>query len=174
MKKDRWIPKQCNRALISQLPLIQNGTKVSSLINQEPGIWKFDLVEQLFSPHEASSILGIPLSPRMPLDRIIWGLTPSGCFTTSSVYKPLVSCDSSNTASSSDLRSQKLFWKGVWNLRVPNKIKHFAWHACNNALPTMVNLHRRHISPNDTCEIYKEQPENQIHALWLCKEVEAV
>nr|POE84202.1 putative ribonuclease h protein [Quercus suber] len=57
---------------------------------------------------------------------------------------------------SSDLGPQKQFWKGVWNLRVPNKIKHFAWHACNNALPTMVNLHRRHIIPNDTCEICKE------------------
>lgn len=158
LNEDRWIPKQCNRALISQLPSIQNEIKVSSLINHELGIWKSDVVEQLFLPHEALSILGIPFSPRMPLDRIIWGLTPSGCFTTSSAYKLLVSCDSTNHAGSSDLASQKQFWKGVWN----------------NALPTMVNLHWRHIIPIETCEICKEQPEDQIHALWLCKELEAV
>lgn len=99
-------------------------------------------MEQLFLPHEALSILGIPLGPRMPPNQIIWGLTPFGCFTTSSAYKLLVSCDSSNIASSFDLWPQKQFWKGVWNLRVPNKIKHFDWRACNNALPTMVNLHQ--------------------------------
>ena len=59
-------------------------------------------------------------------------------------------------------------------MRVPNKIKHFAWRACNNALPTMANLHRQHIIPNDICEICKVEPEDQIHALWSCKEVEAV
>nr|POE98998.1 hypothetical protein CFP56_59215 [Quercus suber] len=38
----------------------------------------------------------------------------------------------------------------------------------------MANLHRRHIIPNDICEICKGEPEDQIHALWSCKEVEAV
>ena len=30
------------------------------------------------------------------------------------------------------------------------------------------------LSPNDICEISKVQPDDQIHALWSCKEVEAV
>ena len=38
----------------------------------------------------------------------------------------------------------------------------------------MANLHRWHIIPNDICEISKVQPDDQIHALWSCKEVEAV
>nr|POE97331.1 hypothetical protein CFP56_49462 [Quercus suber] len=38
----------------------------------------------------------------------------------------------------------------------------------------MANLHRRHIILNDICEISKVQPDDQIHALWSCKEVEAV
>ena len=174
LKEDRWLPKQCNKAIFPHLPSIQTETKVSSLINQDLSIWKSDVVEQLFPPHEASIILSIPLSPRLPPNRIIWGHTPNGCFTANSAYKVLVSCVSTNSAGSYDLAAQKQFWKGLWNLRVPNNIKHFARRACNNALLTKVNLHRRHIIPTDTCEVCSEQPEDQIYALWLCKGVETV
>ena len=43
---------------------------VGGLINHDLGIWKSDLVQQHFLPHEARLILGIPLSPRFPSDRV--------------------------------------------------------------------------------------------------------
>ena len=43
-------------------------------------------------------------------------------------------------------------------LRVPNEVKHFAWQACSNALPAMVNLL--------CCQV--------VHAVWSCKEAESV
>lgn len=119
--------------------------KVSELIDQDNAVWKTDVVQQMFLPHEASEILGIPLSERLPPDRIIWACTPPGMFTTSSAYKLIISCDSSSSAGSSNLKAQRQFWKGIWHLWTPNKIKHFIWKACNNALPTMANLHHRHI-----------------------------
>ena len=33
LKEDRWLPKQCNKAIFPHLPSIQTETKVSSLIN---------------------------------------------------------------------------------------------------------------------------------------------
>ena len=57
---------------------------------------------------------------------------------------------------------------------MPNKVKHFAYKACNNALPTMSNLAHRHISTSDLCEQCKAAPEDTIHALWACKELEGV
>ena len=95
-------------------------------------------------------------------------------FYTSSAYKMLVSCASSNNANSSNLEALKLVWNGIWQLRTPNKIKHFVWHACNNALPTMKNLCCRHISTSEICEIYRTDPEDPLHALWLCKELDCV
>ena len=62
----------------------------------------------------------------------------------------------------------------VYGVRVPNKVKHFAWRACNNALPTMSNLALRLISTTDLCEQCKATPEDTIHALWACKELEGV
>ena len=82
---------------------------MGSLINQELGIWKSDVVERLFLPHEASLILGIPLSLRMPPDDIIWGLTPNGIFSTKSAYKMLVALDNRGEAGSSSPDPQLKF-----------------------------------------------------------------
>ena len=77
-------------------------------------------------------------------------------FSTSSAFKLIVSGASTSTIGSSNLDNQRKFWKGLWQLRVPNKIKLFVWTACNDALPTMGNLHRRHIAPSDHCNLYQQ------------------
>ena len=76
-------------------------------------------------PHEASMILAIPLSRRQPSDCVSWSCTPSGNFSTSSAYKLLAAVASSDRASSSNQASQSGFWKRLWKMQVPNKIKHF-------------------------------------------------
>ena len=83
------------------------------------------MVHQLFLPHEALMILEIPLSKRNPPDRIVWADIPFGLFSTSNAYKLLVSNILAGLADSSNLSPQKKFWKGIWQLHIPNKIKHF-------------------------------------------------
>ena len=100
----------------------------------------------------------------------LWAHTPSGMFTASSAYKLLVSYESVSNAGTSNLDIQKKICKSIWQLRVPHKIKHFAWRTSNNALPTMVNLHRRQIVQNVSCNMCKDQPEDVLHAVWFCKE----
>nr|POE52912.1 hypothetical protein CFP56_63158 [Quercus suber] len=81
--------------------------KVSELIDQDNVVWKTDVVQKLFLPHEASAILGIPLSERLPSDRIIWAYTPLGMFTTSSIFKLIISCDSASSAGTSNPKAQR-------------------------------------------------------------------
>ena len=125
-------------------------------------------------PHEATVICVMPLRIRLPPDKIIWGLTPSGMFTTKSAYKLLVSHNSTNHAGTSSSENQRLFWRSLWQLRVLNKLKHFAWRACNDALPTMTNLVRRHIATTEVCSACQAQPEDTLHALWSCTKLEPV
>ncbi|KAK9993500.1 hypothetical protein SO802_023203 [Lithocarpus litseifolius] len=165
IKEDRWLPDKTNGLVSSPLSQVAAETKVSSLINQDQVRWNEEVVHNLFLPHEADSILAIPLSFRRPLDRIAWKHTPSGMFTTSGAYKLIVSCDSMPNAGSSSVENQKKFWKSLWQLRVPNKIKHFVWRACNEALPTKTNLHHHHVTDYDICDLRGEHPEDTVHAL---------
>lgn len=133
-------------SIISPLHLVFPESRVSSIIDFDLGLWKSDLVQQFFLPHEASLILGIPFSRRSPTDRVVCAHTPSDMFSTSSAYKLLAASITASNARSSSVEPQKQFWRGIWWLCVPNKIKHFIWRACNNALPTKSNLFQRQIT----------------------------
>ena len=109
IKEDNWLPVKSNRSVISPLTSIQPKTKVSALINQDLGMWKTEMVENSFLPHEASIILGILLSSKLPLDRPTWGLTANGVFSTKSAYKLLISLDNLEIAGSSNATSQRKF-----------------------------------------------------------------
>ena len=131
IKKDKWLPSQPSKYIVSAIPQMPPDSKVSDLIDQDNTAWKTDVVQQLFLPQEALEILSIPLSERLPPDRIIWACTPSRKFTTSSAYKLMIACDLAHNASPSNPEARRHFWKRIWQLRTPKKIKHFVWKACN-------------------------------------------
>ena len=164
---------KCSSSIISPLPSMPAETKVHTLINSDLGVQKQDMVHQLFLPHESSVVLGIPLSKINPSGHIVWAHTPFGLFSTCSAYKLHLSSISAGLANSSNPSPQKQFWKGIWQLHIPNKINHFIWKASNNALPTMSNLFHWQITSLATCELCKACPEDSLHTLWLCKEVES-
>ena len=43
--------------------------------------WHTDLIKRVFSPNDATTILGIPLCSRLSVDRLVWAYTPKGQFT---------------------------------------------------------------------------------------------
>ena len=102
IKEDNWLRVKSNRSVTSPLTSLQPESKVISLINQDLGIWKSEMIEKFFLPHEAFIILGIPLSNRVPHDRPSWGLIANGLFTTKSAYKLLVILDNLDSAGSSN------------------------------------------------------------------------
>ena len=55
--------------------------------------------------------------------------------------------DSPNT---SDLSLTKKVWKGIWSLRIPNRVKTLMRRAGSDALPTRVNLRKRRLLIDDS------------------------
>ena len=106
----------------------------------------------MFEPVEATVIKGIPLCSFSQRDKLIWPFTPSGQYTVKLGYRFLDEGSTSVQASADD----SLFWKKIWDLEVPNKVKNFVWRACKEALPTKENLYRRKIAQNALCENCKE------------------
>ena len=59
---------------------------MAQLIDGETDMWKADLIKKHFMPYETDIILGVPLSPRMPEDSLIWAWSKNGNFTVRSAY----------------------------------------------------------------------------------------
>nr|POE94059.1 hypothetical protein CFP56_34282 [Quercus suber] len=81
------------------------------------------MVHQFFSPDDALAIMSIPLSSRLPRDRLVWTYTPKGNFTIRSTYKVTLSLATTSLGEASSNRNSKNLCKTIWGLNVPNKIK---------------------------------------------------
>ena len=127
-----------------------------------------DRVCEELLPHEANTVLGIPLSNCWPEDSLIWQKIKNGVYSTRIAYRLLAETETLTKPGQSNPTAHNGFWKEIWSLNVPNKIKHFLWCACCEALPTKKNLFNRKVTHNDFCECCGREVEDTIHALWEC------
>ena len=124
---------------------------------------------------DVATILCIPLSYQLPCDRMVWAFTPKGNFTVRSAYRlALDMVNSAANGEASDNHQQSLFWKILWHLNAPNKIKSFAWCVCKNILPTKDNLCRRKVIDIPTCEACGFGVESMRHVFWECEKAQEV
>ena len=122
---DKWLPTSSTFCITSYQHSLLVDTHVSTLINHGTGNWRIDLIKEIFLPHDAQTILSIPLSLCCPPDCIIWAYTPSSHFTVNSTYKVALSLSHTPNWSSggpSNDQNNGMFWKTLWCLNVPNKI----------------------------------------------------
>lgn len=63
------------------------------------------------------------------------------------------------------------FWQAMWKMRVPNKIKVFAWHCGQDSLPTSRNLAKKSIIENAEYPLCKQQQEDLFHVIFECPNV---
>ena len=84
------------------------------------------MIDALFLPYEAVCIKSIPLSIQPLDDRIIWAESANGLFTVCSAYKLAINLSQPiNYGSSSDDSQTKKFWKLIWMIQAPHKVRHF-------------------------------------------------
>lgn len=134
-----WLPGADNFRVRHHISNV-NITMVVELIDENTKTWREDLIRTTFEPDDADKILRTPLASEAHPDMIFWRGEHSGEFAVRSTYKMLQNqspttypIDSHNTAHS--------FYKQLWELQLPNKIKILAWKVSWNFIPTMVNLH---------------------------------
>ena len=61
-----------------------------------------------------------------------------------------------------DGSQERSFWKRIWKINVPHKIRHFAWRACRDILPLKTNLVKRNVLQVDTCDGCNVEAEDSI------------
>ncbi|KAK2647194.1 hypothetical protein Ddye_022389 [Dipteronia dyeriana] len=76
--------------------------------------------------------------------------------------------------SGSELQSSVSWWKVLWRIDVPHKIKAFHWRACHYWLPTRASLAKRGDHVDVTCASCSKYPETTIHAFGGCAKLKEV
>ncbi|CAN1821825.1 hypothetical protein LINPERHAP1_LOCUS29697 [Linum perenne] len=65
-------------------------------------------------------------------------------------------------------------WREVWKLRIPVKVRHFAWRLCRGAFPLRVLLRRRHLNVPGECGLCNTGIEEERHLFAECDLARAV
>uniref|UniRef100_A0A2N9EDK8 Reverse transcriptase zinc-binding domain-containing protein n=1 Tax=Fagus sylvatica TaxID=28930 RepID=A0A2N9EDK8_FAGSY len=167
--EDKWLPFSLAKTPFSVCHILDKKERVSMLIKEDSNTWDVDRVGALFSPWEAKVICNIPLPPSRKGDRLFWNESNSGLFTVKSAYylqrnRELVDV----VGECSQMDRERNFWKFLWSLSLPPKIKAFLWRACTGILPTNGLLWSRHMRRDGLCECCKQEVESDGHALWSC------
>ena len=131
-------------------------------------------IDRCFLPFEAAKIKSLLVCMTPQEDILIWPKSKEGVYTVKSGYQLLCEMEDREMASASTIGGNKKFWADLWKLRVPNKVKTFAWRVCTNSLLTMENLLKRKVVQLALCSNSKREPENVVHALWGCEKVRQV
>ena len=140
------------------------------LINPVTRSWRNEVVDHVFNVQEVEIVKGIPLSSTNQPDKLIWSFTPSSNYSVKSGYKFLLENSEQFQRPTQGIG----FWKKVWGMEIPCKIKNFLWKASREALLVKKNLCRRKIAQDGQCETYKEKDEDCLHALFFCFDVQVM
>ncbi|KAM1022265.1 hypothetical protein TB2_043182 [Malus domestica] len=170
--KDRWVPRPSSFRPISwSLPSREN-MLVQELIDGERRMWCDTALSEYFEEEDREHIHALPISHRLPLDKLIWHYTDKGLFMVKSAYgvawdyvKP-----PSLSASSSALGGNPfiLLWKAIWQARVPLKVRNMIWHTCQDILPTKENLSKKEVVSDPLCVLCGGEPKTVVHVLKDC------
>jgi hypothetical protein len=141
---------------------------VEALIDKDSKWWNVPLIQATFNPEEARVITSIPLSPNLPPDRLIWLGTNNGIFSVRSAYHLGLEIMERDRGQSSKTEKVSAVWSSLWNLPIPNSVKVFMWRACNDILPTRLNLFKRRVIDDGRYPWCNLEEESIAHALWFC------
>uniref|UniRef100_A0A803QD75 Reverse transcriptase domain-containing protein n=1 Tax=Cannabis sativa TaxID=3483 RepID=A0A803QD75_CANSA len=162
---DAWIP---GYGKLQFLRFYSNGNwTVADLITPTKE-WNHALIQSIFPTDIQQAIVVIPLHSIPTQDAHFWSLTPHGSYTVNSGYHLAHSQLHHNEPTPSESKSSTTWWKHLWTLPLPPKVKHFLWRVCHDILPTSHNLFNRKTICSPHCSRCHYHNETLEHALFRC------
>ncbi|XP_074303567.1 uncharacterized protein LOC141638010 [Silene latifolia] len=192
---NRWVEGELAEGRNESISVDMDNTrnlKVRDLCNEgiseEGGIWKNDMIKELFSDETASKILAMPLCFSRKKDTVFWPYSSSGEYNVKSGYGILFSKFMELKGSEKDRarigEEEKTFCRRkLWKLPGPAMWKILIWRIITDTLPVGVNFERRNIQIEIRCKLcgYEEvSTETMEHLfrdceiskrLWACTEL---
>ncbi|KAK3194282.1 hypothetical protein Dsin_025592 [Dipteronia sinensis] len=96
-------------------------------------------------------------------DVILWHYEEIGRYTVNNGY--WVGRNMEAKASTSSGSSQSFWWKVLWKLKIPQKVKIFVWKTCFDWIPTTFSLAQRDVPVMVRCPACRASDDSTFHAL---------
>ncbi|KAK3225296.1 hypothetical protein Dsin_005158 [Dipteronia sinensis] len=123
---DMWIPRPFSFKIQSP-PVLSMDATVRQLMSPSGG-WNIPLVQSSFVSEEADYILSIPIGSSQVHDSLQWHFDKKGNYSVKSGYKVGKMLQNRDSPSGS---IDKSWWRDLWRLKTPPKVKGFIWRACH-------------------------------------------
>lgn len=165
--KDNWLDKETT---LPNHPSLEANSTVSNLMLQNHRSWDVRKILNIFPRNIAVKIIATPILPEGEPDKLILPHTNNGRYEVKSGYhaEKAIKTNQEENCCSSSHTVDNLLWKNLWHAKVSPKIKKFIWKACQNAIPTRHNLHKRKLSDAPNCPICHAGTEDIEHMLLTC------
>ncbi|CAL1393233.1 unnamed protein product [Linum trigynum] len=145
---------------VSPIPEMEAQKPVAAYMNDD-GQWRVELFQQWLPTDVMDKITAIATDPlSTEEDRLCWQPTSTRDFTAKSAYW---------IAFPAPQTTDQQTWKAVWNLQVPERVRHFIWLVLLHRINTNKRRFERHIAPNPFCPRCVNVPETELHILRDCR-----
>lgn len=88
-----------------------------------------------------------------------------------SAYQLIQKCVMSYVGDCSHSSDLIPLWRDFWKMKVPNKVRLFAWRAGTEGLPSLANLKKSISSIDSSCIFCRQSLEDTAHALFYCQDL---
>ena len=128
------------------------------------------LIDKVFLLFEAQVIKSIPVCLTPQEDILIWPKSKDGMYIVKTGYQILCEREDKERASVSSFDAAKIFWSGLWKLKVLNKWKFlFSKHVKIPCQLWKIYWRGKWRCLRSACSSYKSEPETVLHAVWSCR-----
>ncbi|CAA7041734.1 unnamed protein product [Microthlaspi erraticum] len=124
--------------------------------------WRLELISPYVSVNTTLELKAVVLDcVTGARDRVAWKGSADGQFSVASAYTLL-------THSETPRPDMNIFFRRVWSVKVPERVRVFIWLVSHQVIMTNVERKRRHLCDSDVCVVCKGDFETIIHALRDC------
>ncbi|XP_074322799.1 uncharacterized protein LOC141659771 [Apium graveolens] len=120
------------------IALLGRNEVVSSCFQHNDRKWNTNLVRECFLEEDAIVVLATTIPQRDIADRVVWTGAKNGVYNAKSGYHYWF-----NLRYGTGSVPQSVWWKRVWHLKIPQKVKVFIWRFCRNVVPVRKRLSAR-------------------------------
>jgi hypothetical protein len=171
--EDNWLP-----ANISLKPIVRlesaKATTVADLIIEGTHQWDVAKLKENFIEMDIKAIQKINLGHYMMEDVHAWSYEKNGVYFVRSAYWLLKDIQMSNAeykdSSTSGSGGPGAWWKHLWKMKIPPKVRIFWWQSIHDFLSAKSNLFYRHIAKDGACMNCGYCAETIYHTMFECSD----